>query len=451
MYRPRFSLRLLLALFLFVAVGCAALLRSTPIIASAVCGTSLLLRLAAIPLCAYRIGSRRAFWFGFALFGLSYYTIVCGPWQSPGADLQVVRLRGRLPTTKLLVWAHSKLPTKPVAPPNGGGAGMFQIGGGLGGTITPMQVPITEWDDFAVVGQALWSIVIALLGATFTRWCQRTGQRVSMILLLFLLQAPSQYRAMAEESPGEAAKNRLNVMQAAIGDLSTSSADIKLPDRLRFTARPLLRYNDQTRGLLDAAIWRLGQAGRPLAFVTLELYDSGNNAQMLSYEFVSLTADGFEMKSARGPKWSPHSTDLKLIPLLDAPPPATTGRARLVQFRQIAQRFSAHEKLADEAVECRLLPQPIDRYSDDDAGILDGAVFAFANGTNPEVGLVLECTLQAWSCGAFRLSSAEIVASLDGKTFFTVEEVNSLREPVAASYYATRHRVDSILPPSSKR
>lgn len=179
MYWPRFSLRSLLGLFLLVAVGCAALLRATPIIAAAVCGTSLLLLLAAIPLCAYRIGSRRAFWFGFALFGLSYYTIVCGPWQAPGADLQVVRLRDRLPTSRLLVWAHSKLPTKPGSLPNGGGGGFFQIGGGLGAPITPMQVPITEWGDFAVVGQALWSIVVALLGATFTSSCQRTGQRVS--------------------------------------------------------------------------------------------------------------------------------------------------------------------------------------------------------------------------------------------------------------------------------
>jgi hypothetical protein len=97
---------------------------------------------------------------------------------------------------------------------------------------------------------------------------------------------------------------------------------------------------------------------------------------------------------------------------------------------------------AGDSVECRLLPQPIDRYRGAEAGALDGAVFAFANGTNPELGLILECTEQAWSYGACRLSSAALVAALDGKEFFTAEAVNSLRAPISASYRATQHTID---------
>ncbi len=264
---------------------------------------------------------------------------------------------------------------------------------------------------------------------------------------LILLHGAVRCEALEEEPPQRPAnQGRLEIMQAAIGDLHTISAEIKSPGKLQFGKGPLMRYNDQTRGLLDAAIWRLAANGRPIAFVTLELYESGANAEMLSYEFVSLTENGFEMKSVRGPIWSPHTTDLKMASLSDAPPPAATIRGRLAQFRQIAQRFSAHEKLEDEAGECRLLPQPIDRYSDGEAGTLDGAVFVFANGTNPEFGLILECTEEEWSYGAFRLSSAEIVASLDGKPFFTVKQVNSLRAPVTARYCAARHRVDSGQP-----
>jgi hypothetical protein len=274
---------------------------------------------------------------------------------------------------------------------------------------------------------------------------------VAIACVMVSAQATAQRGASEEEPPQQPPEGRLGVMQAAIGDLRTTSAEIKPPGSLQFGIRPVLRYSDQTRGLCDAAIWRLAEKGRPIAFVTLELYQSGANAEMLSYEFVSLTGDGFEMKSARGPKWSPHNTDLKLVPLTDAPAPATTSRARLAQFRQIAQRFSAHEELEDGALECRLLPQPIDRYSDADAGPLDGAVFAFANGTNPEVGLMLECTEKAWSYGAFRLTSAEIVVSLDGKPFFTVEQVNSLRAPINASYRASRHRVDPDQAPPDAR
>lgn len=178
MYRPRFTLRALLGLVFFIAVGCASLLRATPVVASIACGATLLLLLAAIPLCVYRTGERRAFWLGFALFGLSYYVIACGPWQPPGTDLQVTRLRARLPTTKLLDWGYGKLPTRP-APPGGGGAGMFQIGrgmgGGMGGPLALMRVPIVDADDFDLVGHALWSMVLALAGAAFTRECQRSG------------------------------------------------------------------------------------------------------------------------------------------------------------------------------------------------------------------------------------------------------------------------------------
>ncbi|HVA47589.1 MAG TPA: hypothetical protein VNH11_14565 [Pirellulales bacterium] len=259
--------------------------------------------------------------------------------------------------------------------------------------------------------------------------------------MTLLMQAAALCDASEEESRQPPVKGRLEVMQMALGELRLASAEIKSPGRLRFGTRPLLRYNDPTRGLLDAAIWRLAEKGRPLALVTLELYESGPNGETLSYEFVSLAEDGFEMKSPRGPRWSPKTTELKLVPLSNAPLPATTGRARLAQFRKIAQRFSAHEKLEGNAVECRLLPQPIDRYSDADTGALDGAVFAFANGTNPEVGLLLECTEKVGSYGAFRLSSAEIVAALDGKPFFTAEQVNSLLAPVTASYRAARHRL----------
>lgn len=176
MYRPRFTLRALLGLVSFVAVGCASLLRATPVVASIACGSTLLLLFATIPLCVYRTGERRAFWLGFALFGLGYYVIACGPWQPPGTDLQVTRLRARLPTTKLLDWIYGKLPTKP-APPGRAGGGMFQISGGMGGGMVgvPIRVPIVDSDDFALVGHALWSMVLALAGAAFTRGCQRSG------------------------------------------------------------------------------------------------------------------------------------------------------------------------------------------------------------------------------------------------------------------------------------
>jgi hypothetical protein len=238
------------------------------------------------------------------------------------------------------------------------------------------------------------------------------------------------------------AEGRLQLMKAALADWRVASTAIVAENKLKFADRALLRYSDQTRGLEDAAVWRLGETGRPIAVVTLEIYRSGPNANSLSYEFVSLTKEGFDMKSARGPKWSPTAGDLEMLPLADAPSPNATTRGRLTQFRQLAQRFSVSEKLPSGSIECRLLPQPIDRYSDADASIIDGAMFAFANGTNPELGLLLECSDKGWSYGAFRMSSAELTGALDGKTFFTAEAVNSLRAPFTAAYRASQQPLE---------
>jgi hypothetical protein len=139
------------------------------------------------------------------------------------------------------------------------------------------------------------------------------------------------------------------------------------------------------------------------------------------------------MVSPRGPRWTPATTEFKLADLPEAPEPAATAKARLNQMRQLARRFTVQEELlGGEKVECRLLPQPIDRYADEQQGIVDGALFAFANGTNPEAGLFLECGAKGWSYGVIRLSAASLFASLDGKQFFTAPKSPDL--PPTAPY-----------------
>jgi hypothetical protein len=171
--KPRFSLRWLLGTITFISVGCGLLVWARQVTAYITFATTVLVLFAAIPLSTYRSGAVRAFWFGFALFGLGYLGLVCGPWEAPDAYIHV-RLRDRLPTTKLLEVAHEYLPTKPVGPSAGGGSGMFgQMGmGGMG--MAPGPTPITDWADFGVVGQSLWAIVIAVLGGGIATWCQRS-------------------------------------------------------------------------------------------------------------------------------------------------------------------------------------------------------------------------------------------------------------------------------------
>lgn len=271
---------------------------------------------------------------------------------------------------------------------------------------------------------------------------------VGTVLLLGVCLGMACSAALAEEDakkPDEkqrvemVAKRRLAVMQSAIDDFKVSSDEIKDEATLKFGKGPVLRYDDQTRQLLDAGVWRLGEKGRPTALVTMEIYTYREDLTMLTYEFVSLSEPQFSMRSIRGPQWIAIGTDLKMRPLTDAPPPSDSEKTRLIQMRQLARRFYVREQLGKEKVECRLMPQPIDRYSDPDKKILDGGIFAFANGTNPEIGLVLECYEKDWSYGVFRLSAAASFIELDGKA---VDEFPSAKYSAQATYTATRHPIE---------
>ena len=276
--------------------------------------------------------------------------------------------------------------------------------------------------------------------------CSIPAPCLSCVLLCCIICPTSIFGADEEpEAPDDASAQRLKIMRGTIDgfQIKSPAADSEAPPT--FLERPRLRYNDQTRDagqgrVLDATMWRLGEKGRPIALLTLEIYRAEKGSPFLTYELVSLTPHKFEMRNSRGDvNWLPHSTQLAMEVLNVDTVPADTPRARVAQMRELARRFSAEEKLRGEKISLRLLAQPVDRYDDKMAGIVDGAVFVFANGTNPELGLLLECSDKQWSFGTFRLASAELFAECDGKSVAIAPKPAGW--PVDAPYTATRHTI----------
>ncbi len=253
----------------------------------------------------------------------------------------------------------------------------------------------------------------------------------------------------AQEEPQ--AKQRLERMQAAVENLEPESSELKAKAALTFAAKPLLRYSDPTRGgvneaaanvLLDAGVWRLGTEGRPTALVTVEIYQAPDGSRVLAYEFLSLSEAKFSLRhKTERIRWDATGSALALKELPDAPKPAATAAARLAQMRQLARRFAAKERIKDESIECRLLPQPIDRYQSAGEKIVDGALFAFANATNPEVGVVFETDGQRWRYGTLRLTSAESSVTLDGRQVAAYDGFNP-RGRTDGPYHNAAHRID---------
>src|SRR4051812_945431 len=89
------------------------------------------------------------------------------------------------------------------------------------------------------------------------------------------------------------AQQRLAVMRTRAEALQFASTEPVFPKQLE--SRPLFRYEDQTRGYVDGAVWRLGARGRPLAIVTTELHPNYLGAgPCVVYDFLSLSDQTFQ-------------------------------------------------------------------------------------------------------------------------------------------------------------
>jgi len=272
----------------------------------------------------------------------------------------------------------------------------------------------------------------------------RFASRVVLGLLVLSVSAAS---AQDEAE----AKRRLELMQAAVGSLEPEASGSLPKTALTFSAKPLLRYSDPTRGgiqtvvtnvLLDGGVWRLGTEGRPRALVTVEIYQAPDRSRVLAFEFLSLSETKCSLKhKTEKIRWDPTGSALQLKELPDAPKPAATAPARLVQMRQLVRRFGAKERLNNELIECRLMTQPIDRYKSEAEKIVDGAIFAFANGTNPEVGVVFESDGERWRYGTLRLSASELRITLDGRQVAAYDRFNA-RGRTDGSYHNASHTIE---------
>ena len=185
---------------------------------------------------------------------------------------------------------------------------------------------------------------------------------------------------------------------------------------------PVLNWSDSARHpdlLVPGTTWIWHQNGRPRLIG--EIYGRENSVGSWNLFACNLSAD--RLKLSDGPikiELDKGYYDPKEI--ADAPAPAKKKSERTVQMRDLADRFDSHQ-FWKERFELRLLPKPIYRYEDADAGIVDGAVYALVHGTNPEVLLLIEAhgvdDSARWKVGFGSLAGARCVVRLDEKEYWT--------------------------------
>jgi hypothetical protein len=162
----------------------------------------------------------------------------------------------------------------------------------------------------------------------------------------------------------------------------------------RLHDEPLLRWSNPTAGSVYGEVFLWTLADRPVAIASI--YRWYHPFKDSTAELVSVSEHGIEASEGRTTRWDTKLPGIRFSDLPDAPRPAATASGRLVQMRSLARRFSAElvDTRGGEQIgrELRLLNQPAHRYASPEQNVLDGGLFAFVEGTDPEAWIVLEAT-----------------------------------------------------------
>jgi hypothetical protein len=198
---------------------------------------------------------------------------------------------------------------------------------------------------------------------------------------------PAAFAPADELSPLQRFQQEAQAYQMRLGDRQSTS--------LALTSTPVLRWGNPAANGEDGAVFVWLKQGRPEVIGTFFTYRRASTGEIVlkhslhSLASQSITADYREQRI-----WSPKSPGVQFRPVPGAPPPAETARLRLLQMKSLAKEFSG--KLVDlkgASFDLRLLPQPLIRYEPSGANVLDGAIFALAEGTDPQALVLIEARI----------------------------------------------------------
>lgn len=130
--------------------------------------------------------------------------------------------------------------------------------------------------------------------------------------------------------------------------------------------------------------------GRPrmIAGIWSALDEKVRTQRNLCYEFHSLSESPLSATLENNLAWAPNEAGVDWIRLKEMSVPAKSRPLRLAQMRQ--QMSDLRGEVQSGESELRLLTQPIYRYPETVRGAIDGAIFSFVMGTDPEIFVVME-------------------------------------------------------------
>jgi hypothetical protein len=200
--------------------------------------------------------------------------------------------------------------------------------------------------------------------------------------------------------------------------------------------KPLLYYGDSTRENDRGSLWAWGDQGRPV--VLLELFQHTNDRSKWAYALSNTSGRRVRASLNGRPWWRENESASVPKGIPGAPTPATDAAQRQRQLKALAQKFTGHEfwDPGNSRYELRRLDRALVTYRDEADGVLEGALFVLANGTNPEIPVFIECRADpkgmakpVWQFAVGRLAHAELHLEYDGKGVFDAPRGDRVSAP----------------------
>jgi hypothetical protein len=198
-----------------------------------------------------------------------------------------------------------------------------------------------------------------------------------------------------------------------------------------------LRWANNSRGSEDGATLIYVANGRPYAAACVYPW-----SKRLEHDFESLSRGPLVARREGQIIWQPQTAGVSFADIPEAHAPEASPAARLRQMKTLAERFSGillgWKVDNSDREELRLLPRPLYRYETKGGEVLDGAVFAFAMGTDPEILLLIEAVKvedqPRWQFAFARRTSGELEGRLDGKAVWTAKRFPEQSNPMKPHY-----------------
>jgi hypothetical protein len=211
----------------------------------------------------------------------------------------------------------------------------------------------------------------------------------------------------------------------------------------------VIRWRNVTRGQGGEAmmvVWP--HNGRPIAMASIYPWMG-----RMCHEFDSLSPGNllFARDLDKAVIWSPKEAGVEFKELEKAAAPAKTAPERLRQMKRIAAGFNARMTgwAADDSDQeaLRLLPRPLHVYDlanaeEPDPTLIDGALFAYVQGTDPEIVLILEAIgtaeKAAWRFAFARATSGGLEVKRGDRVVWTAKKHPAQRTPTLPHFTMQR-------------